>query len=193
MDKRQIERRRVENMSKTIPISDLPEGLKMCAEKSESFFKAAKELVTKNMIGEGYILTVYGLEEVGRAVLFDKSMNDAITSNNDFIRVGKELINHKDKQQLAMSILPNNLVNLAMGTFNPQYYNLITNTGGKLDVLQDLRERAQFVDYNQNKWQTQASMDPKGLTMFISGVEEESTKFINNTIKKAEENRQGKT
>ena len=180
-------------MSKTIPISALPEGLKKCAEKSESYFETAKDLIAKDKIDEGFILTIYGLEEVGRAVLFDKSLKDATSANNDFIQVGKELYNHKDKQQLAMSILPNNLVNLAMGTFNPQYYNLITNTGGRPDVLQDLRERAQFVDYNQNKWQIPASMDSKGLILFITGVEEESRKFINYAINKVEENRKDKT
>lgn len=184
-------------MGVTIPITDVPEGLRKCAEKSHNYFETAKQLIAKDKIEEGYILTICGLEEVGRAVMFHESLKDAYTTGNDFIQIGKKLYDHEKKQQSAMSILPNNLKNLAMGTFNPQNYNanFLTNTNGKIDVLQDLRERAQYVDYVGNKWQTSLPIDAKGLNLFINGVETESDNFIKYSISyaKSEQSKKSKT
>ncbi|MCJ7634765.1 AbiV family abortive infection protein [Candidatus Bathyarchaeota archaeon] len=176
-------------MSITIPVAKVPEGLRKCAEKSYNYFETAKLLIAQDKIEEGYILAIYGLEEVGRAVIFHEKLKDAYTSGNDFIQIGKKIYyNHKEKQQSAMSILPNNLKNLAMGTFNPQNYsdNFIQNTNGKINILQDLRERAQYVDYVENKWRTPPPIDANGLNLFINGVETESNEFIKYSISYAE-------
>ena len=136
-------------MSITIPTAEIHEGLKKCKEKTENYFAIAKTCMNENKNDEGYVNAISGLEEFGRASMFFESLKNAIDANSDVVTIEKRKIyNHIEKQKTALSILPPALRNLAMGTLNPQNYtdDFVADRGGQITVLQDLRERAQFVD-----------------------------------------------
>jgi AbiV family abortive infection protein len=165
-------------MSETIPIAEVQKGINICIKKTREELDTAIYLIAGGRTNQAYTHVVYGLEEMGRAVMFNEKLKDTYTSGKDFIEVERnKLYDHKAKQQAVMSILPENLKNLAMGTFNTQYVNFLAMKEGKPDILQDLRERVTYVDYRNGKWQSSPTIDSNGLTAFIKGVEEEADKF----------------
>jgi AbiV family abortive infection protein len=177
-------------MSESIPVAKVPEVINKCMEKARGFFVTAKDLIDDGKPEEALIISVFGLEEFGRAVLFNDELTYANTSGQDFIEIErKKLFDHKTKQQAAMSILPEKLKSLAIGTFNPQYVEskFIVRTEGKIDVLQDLREGVTYVDFKEGHLLPSPSIDSNGLKMFIEGVEEESEKFLKYTVSYFEE------
>ena len=178
-------------MSITIPTAEIHEGLKKCKEKTENYFAIAKTCMNENKNDEGYVNAISGLEEFGRASMFFESLKNAIDANSDVVTIEKRKIyNHIEKQKTALSILPPALRNLAMGTLNPQNYtdDFVADRGGQITVLQDLRERAQFVDYRKGSWQT-SDINANGLKLFVEGVESAAEDFINYAITYAENGR----
>jgi AbiV family abortive infection protein len=183
-------------MSETIPVSEVPKGIQKCREKADRFLDTAKQLIAQGKIDEGYILAISGLEEVGRGAMLVEGLSDSQLSGQDFIEISiRHLHSHKAKQQAAMSILPQGLRKLAMGTFNTENVgeHFFAMNEDQIRVLQDLREGVQYVDYREGQWQSSPTISPTGLYKFIEGVEDVSERFLKYSVSYSEKgNRKNK-
>jgi AbiV family abortive infection protein len=176
-------------MSKIIPVAQVPHGIEKCLKKSKKFFATAKDLVENGNPEEALIISVFGLEEFGRAGMLKEALKNAQAIDNDFIQIEKKkFYEHEAKQKTALLLLPKELVTLAIGTFNLYYRSdSIVLKDGKIDVLQDIREGVTYVDYRDSKWQSPPRIDCTGLKRFIEGVEKETEKFLKFKITYPEE------
>jgi hypothetical protein len=94
-----------------------------------------------------------------------------------------------------MSILPQGLGKLAMGTFNTENVgeHFFAMNEDQIRVLQDLREGVQYVDYREGQWQSSPTISPTGLYKFIEGVEDVSERFLKYSVSYSEKgNRKNK-
>jgi AbiV family abortive infection protein len=167
-------------MSVSIPVADVSKGVSISIEKAQGYFDVASSLIENGRTDQGCVFAVCGLEELGRAVMLNQRLHAANSSGQRYIEIAnREFYNHIAKQQAALSILPGSLQDLAMGTFDLQSVgtSFFRKREGRMDVIQDLREKAQYVDYTDGQWQSSLPVDPSGLQAFINGVKEEISKF----------------
>jgi len=154
-----------------IPLTRLPEGLRLLAQNIRDFVVDARQLLSK---GHGYhavALAIFAFEELGKYSELKRLGEESSRMGNSNITVKDSLFrSHDCKQEIAKQLLPPDTMILIPAYFSDRYFSSKYFETEEVRVQPNLRLECVFVDWLDDDWRYGTPHDTERLKKFLDAV-----------------------
>jgi AbiV family abortive infection protein len=154
-----------------IPLTRLPEGLRLCAQNIRDFIVDAENLLSK---GHGYhavALAIFAFEELGKYSELKRLGEQSSKMGASNVTVKDGLFrSHDHKQKIAQQLLPAETMILIRAYFSDVYFSPKYFGTEEVRVEPNLRLECVFVDWLGDDWRYGTPHDTERLKKFLDAV-----------------------
>jgi len=154
-----------------IPLTRLPEGLRLCAQNIRDFVVDAENLLSK---GHGYhavALAIFAFEELGKYSELKRLGEQSSKMGTSNVTVKDDLFSKHDyKQKIAKQLLPAETTILIPAYFSETYFSPKYFGTKEVRVEPNLRPECDFVDWVGDDWRHGTPHDTERLKKFLDAV-----------------------
>ena len=154
-----------------IPLTRLPEGLKLCAQNIRDFVVDARQILLK---GHGYhavALAIFAFEELGKYSELKTLGEESSKTGTSNVAVKDTLFrSHDCKQEIAKQLLPPDAMILIPAYFSDIYFSPKYFGTEEVRVEPNLRLECVFVDWLDGDWRYGTPHDTERLKKFLDAV-----------------------
>ncbi|MGD0422486.1 MAG: AbiV family abortive infection protein [Candidatus Bathyarchaeia archaeon] len=159
------------NPDRIIPLTRLPEGLRLCAQNIRDFVVDAEQLLSKGHDYHAVALAIFAFEELGKYSELKKLGEEATKTGTTNVTVKDDLFRlHDYKQNIAKQLLPVDTMILIPAYFSDIYFSPKYFRTKAVKVEPSLRLECVFVDWINDDWRYGTPHDTERLKKFLGAI-----------------------
>lgn len=161
-------------VSMRIRLEKIREGIGHALRKSAQHLVGAEACLSIGSLDSAIGLTVFAIEEFGRAVVLRENLETGSEEVDKRINT-----NHDFKWNKAFTILPRKFKTIHTGGFDPKGFDPVAFDTEDESITHEIRMRAVYVDYDESndEWITSTRVDKSFLKRAIEGIREHIKNF----------------
>jgi len=154
-----------------IPVSKLPEGLRLCAQNVRDFVVDAENAMSKGHGWHAIALAIFAFEELGKYYELKRLGEEARKNGLSDLMVKDNLFrSHTTKQIVARKLVPSHAIILLPESFDKQYFDSKSFQTEPVTVSPNLRLECAFVDWLDGAWTLGAPHDTERIKTFLNSI-----------------------
>jgi AbiV family abortive infection protein len=154
---------------RVIPVSKLPEGIRLCAQNIRDFIVDANMLLSKGHGLHAIALAIFAFEELGKYAELQRLKES--NKNKDTVSVPDALFyRHDYKQEVARKLVSEEDTILLPAYFDSKYFSPKYFQTEEVTPTPILRTQCVFVDWVDEDWRFGTPHDTERLKTFMNAI-----------------------